>query len=156
MRITSLTRRNPASPVQRELDRVFDDFLTGFTNLIPFEDLEKGLVAGFSPKVNVSETKTEIKVSAELPGIDEKDIKVDLDEDVLTITGERKTEHSEEGKHWHRIESSYGSFQRVVPLTAKVDAEKVKAEFRKGVLDITLPKRKEEQEKRKTITIETK
>jgi len=91
----------------------------------------------------------------ELPGMDEKDITVEMDDAALTIRGEKKAEQEEKGKNWYRREQSYGSFHRIVPLPANVDGEKAKAKFKQGVLTITAPKREEEQAKRKAITIET-
>jgi HSP20 family protein len=88
----------------------------------------------------VSETDKEIKVSAELPGMDEKDIDVSLTRDSLTIKGEKKQETEDKGEDYYRMERSYGSFTRSIPLPIEVDTDKVQATFKKGVLEITLPK----------------
>ena len=106
------------------------------------------------PRVDVSETDMEVKVSAELPGMDEKDISVELQDDVLTLRGEKKSEQEEKGKNWFRREQSWGSFQRSIELPAGVDAGKAKAQFKKGVLVFTAPKRPEEQAQRKTVPIQ--
>lgn len=127
-----------------DIDRLFNDVFTG-VGVVPLRG--QATVAAFHPKVNVSENEKEIKVSAEIPGVDEKDIKVDLDESVLTIQGEKKDEHEEEGDNWYRVERSSGSFQRVIPLPSDVDGEKTKATFKKGVLTIKLPKIQEENKK---------
>lgn len=105
------------------------------------------------PKVNVSENETEIKVAAELPGMDEKDVKIDVDEDILTIRGERKQETEEKGRNWHRIEQRYGSFSRAMQLNRPVDISKAKAVFKKGILDITLPKLEKTPPRKNTIEI---
>jgi HSP20 family protein len=140
---------------QREMNRLFDDFFHGFS-LAPWDrDDAVGLSAAFNPRVDVSETDTEVKVSAELPGMDEKDVAVELDDAAITIRGEKKAEHEEKNKNWARREVSYGSFHRVIPLPASVDGQKAKAKFKKGMLTVTLPKREEDQARRKAITIES-
>ncbi len=142
-RITSL---------QREMNRLFDGFFRSW-ELAPFDQFERFALGDFAPRVNVSETEKEVIVSAELPGMDEKDINLELDENTLTIRGEKRSEHEEKGRHWHRVESSYGTFQRTIPLPAGIDTEKAKAQMKKGVLTVTLPKRPEEVAKRRTIEI---
>lgn len=134
-----------------DIDRLFDDVFTGL-GVVPLRRQATGAVE-FSPRVNISENKKEIKVSAEIPGVEEKDVKVDLDENVLTIQGEKKDELEEEGDNWYRIERSSGSFRRVIPLPSDVDGEKAKATFKKGVLTVKLPKIKEES-KKKAIAVE--
>ncbi len=126
---------NPFSLLRQEMNSVFDNFLRGF-ELEPFV----GRFGAFSPSVDVKETDREIKVSAELPGMNDKDIDVSLTKDSLTIKGEKKEEKEDKGKNYYRMERSFGSFTRTVPLPAEVDAEKAKADFVKGVLTVTLPK----------------
>jgi len=153
----ALARRGESDPfrdLQREMNRLFDDFFSDFP-LAP-RGGERGLAAaGFSPRVDVSETEKEVKVSAELPGMDEKDISVEMDDAAITIRGERKEEKEDKGKNWYTREQSYGSFRRIVPLPASVQGEKASAKFKKGLLTITVPKREEEQAKRKAIKIQT-
>ena len=144
---------DPFRDFQRQMNRLFDDFFGGF----PLAERETGAgwaPAAFTPRVDVSETDTEVKVSAELPGMDEKDIAVELQDDVLTLRGEKKSAQEEKGKNWYRREQSWGSFQRAIELPAGVDAGKAKAQFKKGVLTFTAPKRPEEQVRRKTVPIE--
>lgn len=144
---------DPFREFQREMNRLFDDFFSDFP--LAFRRSEKGLSAGgFSPRVDVSETDKEVKVSAELPGMDEKDIAVEMDDASITIRGERKEEKEEKGKNWYAREQSYGSFHRIVPLPAKVDGAKASAKFKKGVLTIVAPKREDQQGMRKTIKID--
>lgn len=138
-------------PLQREMNRLFDEFLNGF-DLAPLGEAP-GRISTFSPSVDVQETDKDVKVSAELPGIDEKDIEVSLDDNVLTLKGEKKEEHEEKDKTSYRVERSYGSFHRSILLPPEIDAENVKAKFKKGVLTVTLPKLKTEPEKRKKIDI---
>jgi len=104
--------------------------------------------------VDVVETDKEIRVTVELPGLDEKDINVSLARDVLTISGEKKQAKKERRGNYYRAERSYGSFRRSIQLPTQVQADKVDAVFRKGVLSITLPKT-EAAQKRKKIAIQT-
>ena len=145
---------DPFQDFQREMNRLFDDFFGDFS-LAPRWLEGESSAAGFTPKVDVSETDKDVKISAELPGMDEKDISVEMDETAITIRGERRDEHEDKGKGWYRKEQSYGTFHRVIPLPASVDGEKAKAKFKKGVLSIDVPKREEEQSKRKSIAIES-
>ena len=127
--------QNPFSLLRREMDSLFDNFYRGF-DIEPFE----GHLGTFSPSVDVTENDKEIKISAELPGMDEKDIDVSLQNDMLTIKGEKKEEKEDKGKDYYRMERSYGSFIRTIPLPNEVETDKVEAKFKKGVLSITLPK----------------
>lgn len=148
--------RRPADPIsslQRELNRVFEDFAQG-------SDFAPWLGAGaegfpFQPSLDVRETEDEILVTADLPGLEEKDIELKLSSDTLTLRGERREERKqEEGELPHRIERAYGSFQRTVSLPCEVDAEKAEAVFTKGVLSVTLPK--VEEARRSVHRIEVK
>ena len=141
---------HPLLTFQQEMNRLFDDFF-GRSSVAPFGELGEGWGL-FSPRVDVAETEKEIVVSAELPGLDDEDIDVSLSRDMLTITGEKKQEKEKKGRNYYRVERSYGSFRRSVPLPAEVDTGKVDAVFRKGVLTITLPKTAEAKA-RKRIAI---
>ena len=129
----------PFGLFSREVDRLFDDVGRGWT-LAPLRVFEQRAKAEIVPRLDMSETEQEIKVTAELPGMDEKDVTVTLEGDVLTLKGEKKAETVEKGKNFHRLERTYGSFQRVVTLPAEVAATKVTAGFKKGVLTVTLAK----------------
>jgi HSP20 family protein len=137
------------------MNRLFDDFFGGFS-LSPWAPLERGVPQVFTPRVDVSETDTEIKVSAELPGMEEKDIDVSLTRDTLTIKGEKKEESEEKGKDYYRMERSYGSFTRSIPLPVEVNTDKVEATFKKGVLDITLPKTAKAIGETKKVAVKSK
>jgi len=130
-------------------DELFNDSL-----LFPLERTRPAANSAFSPRIEVSETEKEVTVNAELPGLDEKDITVDLDEDTLTIRGEKKGKHEEKGRRWYRSEVTYGAFERVIPLPAHIKGDKSKARFKKGVLTISLPKLEEESNPRRTIKVE--
>ncbi len=143
-----LNEDNPFAMLRREMDSMFDNFFRGF-ELEPFE----GRIGTFAPRIDVSETDREITVSAELPGLDEKDIDVSLSDDMLTIKGEKKDEKEDKGKDYYRMERSYGSFSRTIPLPVEVQADKVDATFKKGVLTVTLPKSEQAVKAAKKVTI---
>jgi HSP20 family protein len=124
--------------LQQDMNQLFDEFFR-MSGLAPFRAFDEAWDA-FSPRVDIVESAKEIKVSAELPGMEAKDIDVSLANDVLTISGEKRQEEEHKGKNYYRMERSYGSFQRSIPVPCEVDADKVDATFNKGVLTITLPK----------------
>ena len=100
-------------------------------------------LAGFSPAVNVAETETGFEVTLELPGMKAEEFKVELKNGELWITGEKREEKEEQGKTFHRVERCYGEFRRVIPLPGKVEEEQIAAEYKEGVLKITIPKTEE-------------
>lgn len=140
LRNRGLARQQEKHPLTRmhdEVDRLFDNFFSkDFGSLGRFGE-------GFSdylPEVDVQETDKEVRVSAELPGVDEKDIDVRVDGDNLVISGEKSEEKEDtEGDTYHS-ERYYGTFSRVVPLNSEVDIENADATFKKGVLKLSLPK----------------
>jgi len=141
---------NPFLSLRHEMDRLMDRFARGFGTTEPMEREEPW---NFIPTVNVSENDKEIHVSAELPGLDEKDIDVSLSGDHLIIRGEKKAEREEKDEQFYRKESSYGAFHRSIPLPAEVEEDKIEATFKKGVLKIVLPKSPEARKARKKIAI---
>jgi HSP20 family protein len=138
-------------PLQREMNRIFDDFFRGW-DVAPSE-LPGGGFGFFQPSIDVKQGESEIVVKAELPGLDEKDIEVLLTDAALTIRGEKREEKEEKGKTYYHMERSYGSFNRVIPLPADIDQKKVQAQFKNGVLSITLQKTQEAKAKGKKIPI---
>jgi Molecular chaperone (small heat shock protein) len=143
LRDRSMTTRRPAS-----LFDLMEDFwkspFEGFPGM-PLRDMAY-------PAVDVSEDEKEITVKAELPGLEAKDVELSLENNVLFIKGEKKFEGEEKKENYLRIERSYGSFVRSVPLPREVKSEKVKARFDKGVLTVSLPKA--EKTTTRTIAIE--
>ncbi len=125
-----------------EMDNLLDRFFEGQPTRFFGED------GGWLPSVDLSETDKEFIVKAELPGMDAKDINVSLENDVLTIRGERKHEHEEKKENFHRIERSYGSFCRAFRLSRDVDGAQVDADYKNGVLKIRLPKSGKNGEKK--------
>lgn len=138
----------PFSFLRHEMNRLFDDFNRGFWSA-PVESRFES----FSPRVDVSETDKEIKITAELPGMDDKDIDISLNKDTLTIKGEKREEKEDKGRDYYRAERSYGSFSRTIPIPAEIDTDKVKAEFSKGLLMVTMPKTTEAIKETKKIPI---
>jgi HSP20 family protein len=147
----SLTRRggDPFSYLRNQINRVFDDFW-GESRSEPRGEIG---AAGFWPQVDVTETDKEIKVCAEIPGVDPKDIDVSVQDGTLTIKGEKKYEREENEKGQYRMERSYGAFERTITLPAEVDESKPKADFKKGVLKLTFPKRAGAESRRKKIPV---
>ena len=119
--------------LRREMDRLWENFF-GERPLPRIWERE------WAPSLDVSETKDNFVVKAEVPGIDAKDIDISLTGDVLTIKGEKKQEKEEKEEDYHLVERSYGSFSRSVRLPAEVESDKIKASYKNGILNITLPK----------------
>lgn len=141
--------RDPFFSLQREMNRLFDDTLRGFGGLTGSAQQQPGGI--LEARMNVSETDRELRISAELPGVDEKDVEVTLDGDLLTIRGEKNFEQERGGEdeRYHFVERAYGSFQRSVQLPYAVKADDVRAEFQNGVLTLTLPKTELQQRSQK-------
>jgi HSP20 family protein len=123
---------DPAGALNRSIERLFDDMWRGA--------VAAPAASGFAPRLDVVERDGELLVSAELPGLEEKDISVEVHGNVLSLQGEKKSEHEERKAGWHWSERSYGSFRRMVELPVDVEADKASASFKNGVLTITLPK----------------
>lgn len=145
-------RKNDSEPrttdvwgLQSDINRLFDAFMT------PFEGTE--IRRNLSPKLDVAETKDKFEIKAEMPGIDEKDIDVSMDDGVLTISGEKKTEAENDDKGYWLKECSYGSFSRSIRLPENIADDKIVAKFDKGVLMIDVPKKEPTVTKTKKIAI---
>lgn len=137
---------NDMTTLQGEMNRVFDDFFNRM-GIAPFRTLEAQMTT-FSPKIDISETSKKVIITAELAGMDEKDISVNLEDNNLILSGERKEIKKKEEEEYCCREMTYGSFQRIIPLDTRVDAEKVEAKFRNGILTVTLPKLSVTQERK--------
>jgi HSP20 family protein len=122
---------NPFSALQQEIDRLFEGLSRGFSGFPGREVM---------PSMDLSETDKEIEITAELPGLEEKDIQLNVADNVLTIRGEKKNEREETKKDYHLVERSYGSFTRAVQLPDGVNPDSIKAVMSKGVLKVTVPK----------------
>jgi HSP20 family protein len=133
--------------LQDRMNRLFDDAGRGWRNDEP------AATTSWSPAVDIFETEGEIVVKAELPGMDRKDIALHLENNVLSLRGERRFEKETKDENYQRIERSYGNFSRSFSIPATVDEEKIRADYKDGVLKIILPKK--EQAKPKQIKIAT-
>jgi HSP20 family protein len=120
------------------MNRLFEDLVTSPR----FEDSEL-MQSTWSPAVDIYETENELVLTAELPGIDEKDVEIKVEDNTLSIKGERKFEKETKEENYHRIERAYGSFFRSFSLPNYVDQEKISAEFENGLLKIHMPKKAE-------------
>ena len=134
-RAVSRRESNPFSFLQQEIDRLFEGVTRGFPNFPAFAGASANL-----PRMDVAETDKAIEIEAELPGLETKDVQINLADNVLTIRGEKKSEREEKEKDYHLVERSYGSFSRSVALPQGVKAEDVSAEIAKGVLKVTVKK----------------
>ncbi|MGR3381911.1 Hsp20/alpha crystallin family protein [Roseovarius indicus] len=135
---------NPMMSLQRDLNRVFEDFWGRFDS--PFGN---GISAG--PRTDISETDEAMLVSVDLPGLDDKDIEVNVTDDMLTIRGEREEKSEKDGFS----SQSRRSFHRMIPVPPGVDADKAEAEFKRGVLTVTLPKTEEARARVKRINVKS-
>jgi HSP20 family protein len=137
--------------IREEMNRLFDDFFTGWPRL----ERRGGLLEGeWAPSVDVAETDEDVVVTAELPGVKQEDVDISIINDVLTLKGEKKEEKEVKKENYHRIERSYGGFQRSVSLPTGVQADKAKAKYKDGVLRITIPKVEEAKPKQIKINVE--
>ena len=145
----AITRWDPFRDLgilQERMNRVFEDAaVRGWKNDEP------SATTSWSPAVDIYETDSEIMVQAELPGIDRKDIALQLENNVLTLKGDRRFEKETNQENYHRIERSYGGFSRAFAIPTIVDEDKIRADYRDGILKIALPKK--EQVKAKQIKI---
>ena len=126
---------NPFFTLHREMNRMFDDVFRGF-DLAPFGS-SRGLSGLGWPQIDIDETDKEVRITAELPGLDEKDVSLEIANGVLSISGEKKSESEDKARRFN--ERYYGRFERRIPLE-DVDEDKVSAAFKNGVLTITVPK----------------
>jgi len=140
--------QNPARSLfsLKNMDGVFDDFF----NRSVFQPTETEI----SPRINVEENDNEWLISAELPGVEKEDVKVNFQDNVLTVSGEKKFEKEDKNKNYHRVERSYGKFSRSLNINSAVLAEKIDASYKDGVLNIILPKA--EEAKPKLIDVKVK
>ena len=121
--------------LRSDVERLFDDFSRGFG-----WHLEPSIFGSISPNLDMTETDDGLTLTADLPGMDEKDVEVTLTGDMLSIKGEKKEEHEEKKKNYHLKERSWGSFERTVRVPFQAEPDAVKASFSKGVLKVEVPK----------------
>jgi HSP20 family protein len=146
----SANKNAPSQALQTEIDRLFGGFASDFQLPPQWSGTGKLL-----PKLDVAETENAFEVTAELPGVDEKDIDVTITGDVLRIKAEKKSEKEEKSKDYQLIERSYGTFERNMRLPFRADSAKVDAKFENGVLELTVQKPAEVKTKMQKIVVKT-
>lgn len=133
--------------VHAEVDRLFENAFRGFWSpglgAGSLFDRLRGEISDvlLRPSIDIMETKEAYKISVEIPGVDEKDIRLELTDNALTIRGEKRREKEERDKNMHCMERSYGSFQRVLTLPEDADGDRIEAAFKNGILTVTAPRR---------------
>lgn len=143
--ITKWSRLPTVTSLQEEMNRMLDRFFRGF-------DIEPSMeTGGWMPPIDLSETSDKVIVKAEIPGINPGDVNISLQDNSLLLSGEKKEEKEESGKSFYRMERSCGRFSRTIDLPSSVDPDKVTAEYKNGVLEITMEKK--EAVKPKHITV---
>ncbi len=148
---TNLERRagDLFSPLQREMNRFVDEFFSSFPSIIT----ERGLSVSV-PAVNISENEKAYAVTAELPGMEEKDVEISVSDNALQIKGEKELSKEEKENGFITMERSYGSFYRTIPFTSKIDENKIKATLKDGVLTIDVPKAPDAVKNTKKISVQ--
>lgn len=151
--MTWMIRREPVN----EMKNLQDEFNRVLTSAFPrFFNAEDGLVSGnWSPSVDIREDQNSLVLEADLPGVKAEDFNLSIENYKLTLSGERKFEKEAKGENYHRVERSYGSFTRTFTLPSTVSVEDVKADFKDGVLQVTLPKREEVKARQINVTVNT-
>lgn len=141
---------DPFLNFRREVDRIFDSFFEG----VGSRAIDAGSVwTGLAPAVDIAETDKELVITAEVPGVSEKDVEVTLADNVLTIRGEKKSEHEQKNGNFAYAERRYGSFARSIRLPFDAGDAKVNAQYDKGVLTVTIPKPAEAQKQVRRIEV---
>jgi HSP20 family protein len=147
-----LRGNDPFSQLKAEMDDLFSSYIPA---LPAFGRANGGQAFALPTKLDVSETDDAIELVLDVPGIDRKDIDISLTDTGVMISGKREEKKEEKGKNFHRMERAYGTFERHVPLPCEVDAAKVNATLKKGVLSITLPKSETARQPAKKIAIKS-
>lgn len=145
----------PVSRIHTEIDRLFDDFFNSAKVPSLFESPGIfGSSALLKPNLDISEDKENYNITIEVPGVEEKDIKVDVNNNLLTVRGEKRHEQTKKDDQYHSIERSYGAFQRTLSLPNNADNSRITAKFKNGVLDIKVAKTEQSKPEGRTIDIE--
>lgn len=145
----SLIKYDPFRELKSLQDEMNRLFMTSLPRSFSQEEMASG---GWSPSVDIYESENEIVLEAELPGMRREDFEVSIENNVITLKGERRFEKKEEGDNYHRVERSYGSFTRSFSLPRTVSAEETSADFKNGILRVSLPKREEAKARRIEVT----
>lgn len=158
--LPTLFRDDPVWNIHREIDRMFEgmfsDFGLGRVPRLMSNEPSFGALQGtlLKPNVDIKENKKNYEITVEVPGVEERDVKLELANGALTISGEKKHEKEEKDEHYHSVERSYGSFKRVLSLPEDVDEDDIEAKFKNGVLSVTLPRKEIAKTKDETKVID--
>ncbi|MGC8470093.1 MAG: Hsp20/alpha crystallin family protein [Acetobacteraceae bacterium] len=149
---------DPFASLRQEMDQLLDRFTGGFgfpalPRLFDLAPANASLAEFPTPAVDVSEDDKAYVIAAELPGLDEKDIEISVNDDLLVLKGEKRQEREEKDANYHLTERTYGTFQRSFALPANANAAAIEAHFAKGVLTVTVPKKPEAQAKTRKIEV---
>lgn len=146
---------SPFLTMHRRWDDLFEHLFRGFEEAFGLpEAARRERRAGTTvPSVDIAETDDELQVSVDLPGLEEKDLEVTVEDDTLTVRGEKKQEREEKKRDYHLVERSYGEFSRSIPLPRGIDRDRVKATFKNGVLKVSLAKTPEAKSNRRVIPV---
>ena len=135
-----ITREAPLGRIHQEIDQLFDNFFRG-SWLSPFRQFDQTWMGGMMlPKVDIAEDRKQYTITVEVPGVEEKDINLTIAEGTLTIRGEKRHEEENHDRQYHRVERSYGAFQRVLSLPNDSNEEAIEAKFKNGILTLIVPK----------------
>jgi HSP20 family protein len=151
--LTSFGGRDPFTNFRREMDRLFDDFFTPAETRSFAAAQPPSQMLGAWPRIDVQEGDQAYTITAEVPGMDPKDVQLDLRENALVISGEKRAERNDEGQGRRYSERSYGRFERVVPLESEIDPDRVEATCANGVLTILLPKAAQARDRSRRIEV---
>jgi HSP20 family protein len=143
---------SPLERFQRRMNSLFDDFFSDWGSDISTSDTLAS--REFTPQIDIREDDKKVYIDAELPGLDKGDIEIEIKNNILTISGEKKHEKEEKDKEYHRVERSYGYFERSVRIDSDVEEDKIKASYKNGVLSIDIPKKEGSESKKRKISIE--
>lgn len=135
------------------MEDIFDNFFKEETSRSA-QNSSQNVESYFSPRMDIAESEKHYLIEIDIPGVEEEDVKLELEEQTLTISGEKKQANSEQEDHnWHRTERSFGSFKRVLSLPEGVVSDNIIASFKNGVLSLSIPKKAQKKAKKKTIKI---
>lgn len=152
MTLVKFKPSNELATINSRMKKFFEDFDAPFWGDWNWKNFDVN-TSVFTPRVDVTEDNENLYVEADIPGVDKKDVKVSVVGDVLTISGEKKKESRDENKNYYRLERTSGSFSRSFTLPSEIHTDKIGAEFKEGVLRITLPKTEEAKVVEKQIEI---
>ena len=150
----SIRREDPSfSKLYSDMERMMNDMLNDYLPTFPGGRGKGADIDFLTPKINISETENEYKISAEIPGVEEKAIDLSINKGMLLIKAEKKEEKEEKDEQYHRYERYYGTFQRTISLPEDIDENSIKAKFKGGILNIAIKKNKEAQPATKKIEV---